>query len=152
MSRAALVLFALALAPSGCAFATHDRTYPEWRADATAKHVAFGCAFATPIVVKTGKTGIGVTVVFDGGDATCPLALDAVTLAVNGREVSRAKLPALPTLGPGVRVVMYFPLAFDAQTSFNAGDRTATLALRSGAEATTFPLEIVDPRTGAVMR
>ncbi len=155
-SRSALVglglVALLALEASGCAFALRDRTYPEWRVDASAKQVPFACALATPIVVKTGKTGIGVSVVFDGGDATCALPLDAVTLRVNGREVSRAKLPELPTLAPGVRVVLYFPLPFDAQTSFNAGERSATLTLQSGAQTTSFALELVDPRTGAVAR
>lgn len=134
----------LALGATACAWSYHSRLYPAWRAAPSARETPFQCAKATPVVVKTGKTGIGVTIVFDGGETTCALALDDVVLAVEGREVSRAKPPTMPTLAPGIRVEMYFPLPFDANSSFNAGERRATLSLRRGAETTTFALELLE--------
>ena len=137
-----LAIAALAVSGTACSFSYNHRVYPQWQAATSARETPFQCARATPVVVKTGKTGIGVTVVFDGGDATCALALDDVVLTVEGRDVAHARPPPMPTLAPGVRVEMYFPLPFDGNASFNAGERHGTLALRHGAETTTFALEL----------
>lgn len=140
--RRAIVL--LAIGATACAFSYNNRVYPKWQAAASARETPFQCAKATPVVVKTGKTGIGVTVVFDGGETTCALALDDVVLTVEGREVSHASPPPMPTLAPGIRVEIYFPLPFDGNTSFNAGERHGMLTLRHGTETTTFALELFE--------
>lgn len=139
-----LALVALAFGASACAFSYRGRAYPEWQAPGSARGTPFQCGKATPVIVKTGKTGMGVTIVFEGGETTCALALDGVVLRVEGREVSHAQPPPMPTLGPGIRVEIYFPLPFDGNASFNAGERHGTLALRHGAETTTFVLELVE--------
>ncbi|CAN5293025.1 hypothetical protein BH09MYX1_BH09MYX1_50240 [soil metagenome] len=146
--RASLLLLALlALLAAGCAWSRPSRIYPAWRATDAAAGTPFQCAKATPVVVKTGKTGVGITMIFDGGDATCVLALTDVVLFVEDRDVAHAKPPRMPTLAPCVRVEMYFPFFFDENSSFNAGERTGALVLKNGQTSTAFPLAL-DPAPG----
>ena len=139
--RTSMLALLVAFVATGCAYQTRARTYPAWHATTAA--VPYQCGTARPVVVKTGKTGVGVTFVFDGAATTCALTFDDVVLTIEGREVSRATPPPLPTLAPGVRVEIYFALPFDENASYNAGERQGVLALRRGDERTTFPIELL---------
>ena len=126
---------------AACAWNPPARQYPAWTVTEPASR-SYLCGTATPTVVKTGKTGIGVTFTFDGRDAECSPAIDELLLVIEGKRVASAKPPGPLHVAPGGRVAMYFALPFDQNGSYDEGDRHGLLVLR-GPEATLeFPIDL----------
>ena len=136
MRRALAV--AACLGASGCLLFIHTdgRVYPTWEVTSR-EAVQLDCARVTAVAVKSGKTGVGITVTFQGTDTPCTLRLETALFDAYARPTdspSRAAvfattLPPAPQLSAGVTVEAYLAFPFDDNAAYNDGARMGRLRL-----------------------
>lgn len=129
---------ALALAALACAATQpprYARQYPMWRLDPPAAlPVALGCARGQAWVVKSGKSGVGLTVELMGGaPERCRVVLRGARLELTGGLTVRSAAPQPPaaawTLGPCELQRFYLPFLFDNNAAWNHGARSGRFLL-----------------------
>jgi len=127
---------------------TDARVFPQWEA-ASHEAVPLDCARVTAVAVKTGKTGVGITVTFEGTDPPCTLRLTAASFEAYARPVgqrasvraSALTLPPPPRLSFGVTVDAYLAFPFDDNAAYNDDALMGRLVLETASARAEIPFE-----------
>jgi hypothetical protein len=107
----------------------YPRAYPAWQI-VDGDRVLSGCASLRVWVSKSGKEGLGLTVMAAAeGDAPCEVAIDRAVLTVAGQAIPAARLPERAALAPGEVTHLYLPFPFDGEGTWNRGQRRGRLEL-----------------------
>jgi hypothetical protein len=112
--------------------------YATWKTTSTEIR-QIGCAAGEVFVSKSGKQGLGVTILAASSTPGCLLrVLDARLRLPTGEVRTSGALPAelraLALLESRGSDYLYLPFPFDNEASWNSGERDATLALRLASE------------------
>jgi hypothetical protein len=146
--RRALVL-AACLGVNGCLLFIHNdaRIYPQWEVTSH-EAVPLDCARVTAVAVKSGKTGVGVTVTFQGTDPPCTLHLTTALFEAYPRPTDLGPHPGMTyatTLPPplrlsaGITVDAYLAFPFDNNTAYNDDARMGRLRLTTATSIVEIP-------------
>ena len=129
---------ALALAALACAATEpprYARQYPLWQLEPPAAlPVALACARGRAWVVKSGKSGVGLTVELMGAaTGPCRVVLRGARLELTGGRAIRSAAPQPPaaawTLAPCQVQRFYLPFLFDNNAAWNHGARSGRFLL-----------------------
>jgi hypothetical protein len=128
LPRAAATTF-IALACAATPAPRYQRAYPFWEVTGNAAPV-LGCAEAAAWVVKSGKTGFGLTVRLHATAGACRVDLASASLRLADGTVVRgvAARRHLDLARCQVEHV-YVPFLFDSEAAWNLGVRSGTIEL-----------------------
>lgn len=111
------------------------RPFVAWTVTSDAGRELPGCGRARAWVSKSGKTGVGLTMVLENPDeaATCAVAIPSAALEVAGRRIDASVVDVNPPVGPAAVVALepcrqafvYFAFELDNEASWNRGERDA---------------------------
>ena len=108
------------------------RAYPEWHASVGSVALG-GCADVRVLPRKTGKEGLGLTMILRGR-APCAVSLKSIELEAGGAVHPAANVPAPLQLQSGDEVHAWVAIAFDGDAVWNdPAARDATLVVRDAA-------------------
>lgn len=126
LRRAAATGF-VAIACAATPAPRYQRDYPFWEVTAGGPHV-FGCAHAAVWVVKSGKTGFGLTVRLHAAGGPCGLSLHKASLRLASGRVVRAALDRRHVRLSRCQVEhIYIPFLFDSEAAWNHGVRSGVV-------------------------
>lgn len=127
--RRAAVSGVVAIACAATPAPRYQRDYPFWELRENQAPV-LGCAEAAAWVVKSGKTGLGLTVRFHATGGACRVDLTAASLRLANGGVARG-VPDRRHLDLARCQVehVYVPFQFDSESAWNLGIRSGTIEL-----------------------
>lgn len=128
LRRAAATAF-IALACAATPAPRYQREYPSWQLTANSAPV-LGCAEAAAWVVKSGKTGLGLTLRLHATGGRCKIDVAAASLRLADGTVVRG-VPQKRQLDLARCQIehVYIPFRFDSEAAWNLGVRSGEIAL-----------------------
>jgi len=141
LRRAAATSF-IAIACAATPAPRYQRDFPFWEITANATPV-LGCAETAAWVVKSGKTGLGLTVRLHATGGACKVDLTAASLRLaNGTLVRGVPDKRHLDLARCQIEHVYLPFRFDSEAAWNLGVRSGTIRidLATGGVAQTWSM------------
>lgn len=110
------------------------RAYPTWKVPPNSQ-IAVGCASTKTWISKSGKTGIGVSILVTSTEP-CNVAIDLMRVEIDGASFEPPGLPPSATVLATSPVHFYLPLELENEALWNRSIDSGSLAitLRGGSE------------------
>ncbi|HUS63317.1 MAG TPA: hypothetical protein VMZ28_02200 [Kofleriaceae bacterium] len=145
-------LVAVTLACAATPAPRYARNYPRWVVK-RGQDARAGCVIASAYPVKSGKTGLGLTVRLRGATAAgCSARVAAARLVLTDGTESVARLARAPAraLDACADENVYLPFLFDSERAWNDGVRnaTVTIELEAGGARHTWTLDVAHELDG----
>ncbi len=118
----------------------NPRSFPIWTMTDSAHQL--GCATFEVWISKSGKTGVGVSMLASTSQPQCQVVVESINLEIAGESFAGEPLMAAPPVRPNESIHFYSPIAFDNESHWNNGKRDAVINVQFGVDGVRSPIRV----------